>query len=244
MGLDMYLKKVKRLNRGMDILLQGKTFDEKDFFDITEKYHVVIDEEHNPDNVPEAIKKVATKIKVKQLMYKMDEIIKAFIPEINLDNIINIDCRKNKDKKEFLIWLKDQSSEPTKLIVSDSEIENMTEMVEKDAYVFDREDAFYWRKANQIREWFVNNLKEPVDNCQISSVSKDELDKLIKDCMKVLENRENAKDIIPTSEGFFFGGTEYDEYYFQDIIDTLYGMIKLMESTDWDNEGLYYTEWW
>jgi hypothetical protein len=244
MGLDMYLKKVKRLNRGMDILLKGKTFDEKDFLDITEKYYVVIDEEYNPDSIPEAIKKVATKIKVKQLIYKVDDIIKNFIPEINLEDVVHIDCRKNKDKKEFLIWLKDQSSEPTKLVVSDDEIKNMTEMVEKDAYVFDREDAFYWRKANQIREWFVNNLKEPVDNCQISSVNKNELEKLIKDCMKVLQNKENAKDIIPTSEGFFFGGTEYDEYYFQDIVDTLSNMIKLNEEIDWDNEALYYTEWW
>ncbi len=43
---------------------------------------------------------------------------------------------------------------------------------------------------------------------------------------KILSNPEIAAALLPTESGFFFGSTEYDEYYIQDIDDT----IKILES--------------
>lgn len=37
---------------------------------------------------------------------------------------------------------------------------------------------------------------------------------------KVLEDDSVAKAVLPVQDGFFFGGTEYDQYYWQDLIDT------------------------
>ena len=77
-----------------------------------------------------------------------------------------------------------------------------------------------------------------------STFTKENLEKLISDCEMVLKNKDNAKEIIPTASGFFFGSTEYDEYYFSDIEYTLEKMKNLINQIDWENESLYYTEWW
>lgn len=37
---------------------------------------------------------------------------------------------------------------------------------------------------------------------------------------KVIKDPTTAKELLPTTEGFFFGGTEYDEYYYQGLVDT------------------------
>ena len=71
--------------------------------------------------------------------------------------------------------------------------------------------AAYWRKANHIHKWFVDNVQEGRDECQESYVSRETLEELIQLCKKVLRNK--TVDLLPTSSGFFFGSTEYDEYY-------------------------------
>ena len=38
---------------------------------------------------------------------------------------------------------------------------------------------------------------------------------------KVIEDPSVAQDLLPTASGFFFGGTDYDEYYMQDILHTI-----------------------
>ena len=44
--------------------------------------------------------------------------------------------------------------------------------------------------------------------------------------------------------GFFFGGTEYDEYYFEDIKDTIEIIKNVLETTDFDKEMIYYVSSW
>jgi hypothetical protein len=52
------------------------------------------------------------------------------------------------------------------------------------------------------------------------------------------------EDILPTSSGFFFGSTEYDEWYYQDLENTIEQCQKVIEETDWDTEVVVYTESW
>jgi len=57
---------------------------------------------------------------------------------------------------------------------------------------------------------------------------------------KVLTNIEVAKELLPTQEGFFFGSTDYDEYYMDDIVRTRDILKKELEAEeDW---GSYYYE--
>lgn len=108
-----------------------------------------------------------------------------------------------------------------------------------------REEACYWRKANQIRQWFVNNTNlKPDDNCVYIELTKEDLEKLKTDCEYVLNHKNEAKEIMPTSSGFFFGNTDYDEYYFNTLEYTKEEIEEILKFTDFNTEVIEYSEWW
>ena len=78
----------------------------------------------------------------------------------------------------------------------------------------------YWRKSNQIHQWFVQNVQGGTDNCAEYSVSLDQLKLLSKTIEPVLVSTAVASELMPTSEGIFFGSQEYDQYYFDDLKET------------------------
>lgn len=79
------------------------------------------------------------------------------------------------------------------------------------------EEVGYWRKANHIHKWFVNNIQEGKDDCGTYYVSSDDLSKLMEACKNVLDDHSLAGALLPTQGGFFFGGIQYDEYYYEDV---------------------------
>lgn len=104
------------------------------------------------------------------------------------------------------------------------------------------EEIAYWRKANHIHKWFVDNVQDGKDDCGDYYVSSDQLKSLIEKCKEVLSDRSKARALLPTKSGFFFGGTEYDEYYFKDCEDTI---TMLEPYIDKDKTGsFYYTSSW
>lgn len=116
------------------------------------------------------------------------------------------------------------------------------------------ENAGYWRKANAIHQWFVDNCQDGIDDCRDAYVSHDQLQELLNTVNEALNrlklvpgvvqngstcspatggvfvpnleaglvvaNPEVAADLLPTTGGFFFGGTNYDEYYVADLEET------------------------
>jgi hypothetical protein len=83
------------------------------------------------------------------------------------------------------------------------------------------ESVAYWRKANHIHKWFVDNVQDGEDDCGTYYVSKEKLKQLYEICLEILKNPKKAPELMPTQEGFFFGSTDYDEYYMTDIKDTI-----------------------
>ena len=107
------------------------------------------------------------------------------------------------------------------------------------------EQVGYWRKANQIHQWFVDNVQDGEDDCDYhNEVTKECLEDLLCICQQVLDNHDLAYELLPTQSGFFFGGTEYDEYYFDDIKDTIEIIKNVLETTDFDKEMIYYVSSW
>ena len=111
------------------------------------------------------------------------------------------------------------------------------------------EEVMYWRKANQIHHWFVKNVQDGVDDCGEYVVSPEQLQRLVQDCKEVLEDVDNAGDILPTVGGFFFGSTDYDEYYIEGIKETLNVLEPLLTEIEEANEvgewfDIYYTSSW
>ena len=83
------------------------------------------------------------------------------------------------------------------------------------------EEVGYWRKSNQIHNWFVENVQDGRDECQESYVSREQLQSLLDICRIVKIDKDKAPQLLSTQSGFFFGGTEYDEWYFNDIDNTI-----------------------
>lgn len=105
-------------------------------------------------------------------------------------------------------------------------------------------EAAYWRKANAIHGWFVRNVQDGEDNCGYYYVSREKLGELVSICNEILDDPEKASELLPTESGFFFGGTEYGEYYTamltytRDRIGMLLGNPEL---EDWEFQ--YHSSW-
>ena len=76
-------------------------------------------------------------------------------------------------------------------------------------------EAVCWRKANAIHGWFVREVQGGEDNCRETEVTAEQLEALLKLVTKVLKTK-NASLLGPTP-GFFFGSTDVDEGYWQDL---------------------------
>ena len=96
-----------------------------------------------------------------------------------------------------------------------SEIQDPLINPERVQYVI--EEVGYWRKANAIHQWFVNNVQNGKDECQESYVETDQLKTLLDLVQRVKVDHSLAEELMPTQGGFFFGDTNYDKYYFEDL---------------------------
>lgn len=166
------------------------------------------------------------------------------------------------------------------------ELDNNSELYKKlKPYIIDRgiyvnwlslfEEVGYWRKANQIHNWFVENVQDGIDNCGRYEVGKEKLETLLSICEEVLTNAvmvqdkivngqryvngqwediledgmvvinpEICEELLPTTSGFFFGSTNYDEFYIEDIKDTVSILREVLEETNFDEYKIYYTSSW
>jgi hypothetical protein len=118
------------------------------------------------------------------------------------------------------------------------------------------EDIGYWRKANAIHNFFVQECQEGVDECQLSMVSKEALEDLLGRCKRalklkniylndgIIKDGEGIETFLPTTSGFFFGGTEFNEWYFQDIAETKKLITKVLKETDFDTQVILYRSSW
>jgi hypothetical protein len=88
------------------------------------------------------------------------------------------------------------------------------------------EHVLYWRKANHIHKWFVDNVQRGNDNCEEYYVSYSSLEELFQICDELLrtpegEERNNlAMKLLPPQVGFFFGTYHLDEYYWNEVMKT------------------------
>jgi len=101
-------------------------------------------------------------------------------------------------------------------------------------------EAMGWRKANAIHGWFVENCQDGRDECQESYVSRDKLRELVDLCQEALDDPD-AEVLEPTA-GFFFGSYEKDEWYYQDLKNTIEGIERALELPE-SFEFYYQASW-
>lgn len=110
------------------------------------------------------------------------------------------------------------------------------------------EASAYWRKANHIHQWFVDNVQNGEDDCKPYEVSNARLKELVALCEEVVAKNDDAfsEENLPTQEGFFFGGTEYDEYYYDCCKETITMLNEALEGVDEKDYNVsfeYHSSW-
>ena len=100
----------------------------------------------------------------------------------------------------------------------------------------------YWRKANAIHAWFVDNCQGGVDECQKTLLSPNDLGDLLAVCKEAIETM-NANLLQPRG-GFFFGSTDIDEHYWDDIQNTIDILTKVLNDPKLQGCDFYYQASW
>jgi len=90
----------------------------------------------------------------------------------------------------------------------------------------------YFRKFNALHAW-VERLVGHESNCEVVRIAGEDLAALKSDVNDALAGEVGA---FPTRSGFFFGSTDYDDWYRADL-------VKLDKVLDGRTE-VYYNSWW
>ena len=115
-----------------------------------------------------------------------------------------------------------------------------------DMYLYEKQvhEVAYWRKANAIHGWIINHA-DVVDDCTPISLTKQDLYDLREVCLKVLDahTEEVALDLLPPAEGFFFGSNYIDEWYWDNVQDTVTKLNEALEQSVDDAMFEYQASW-
>lgn len=97
----------------------------------------------------------------------------------------------------------------------------------------------YFRKVNFLVEFFENRGYD-VDNMINIPIDREDAEELLIRCHTVLEDHSKADELLPTTDGFFFGNVEYNEEYFQDVKEVKdyvqYTLLKEFDNLKSDEE--------
>lgn len=103
-------------------------------------------------------------------------------------------------------------------------------------------EARYWRKANQIHKWFVDNVQGGADDCGNYAVSVEQLEELRELILEAIEKKDSK--LLPPTAGFFFGSDRVDDYYWDELSTTALGIEQILKDfpkEQWDFE--YHSSW-
>ena len=169
---------------------------------------------------------------------------------MGLDMYVNIRHKNTQSKLDaYKAWENKYSYEEYQLLTEEQKEEYRNSEPEYDENMYGKE-LMYWRKANQIHNWFVQNCQNGVDDCEQYAITVADLMKLKELCEKILTMTEKHKEMrytsfgatekeevdilyltpegveyaskhLPSRSGFFFGSTEYDDWYVMEVQNTV-----------------------
>ena len=105
-----------------------------------------------------------------------------------------------------------------------------------------RTNLGYFRKVNFLVKFFEERGFD-VENQTPLVINKDDAKELLSACEEVLKDNSKASEILPTMSGFFFGSTDYNDYYYKDVEEVRnYVKNKLLPEFDTldEDEEIYF----
>jgi hypothetical protein len=128
---------------------------------------------------------------------------------------------------------------------------------------FEPEEIGYFRKVNFLMSFFDYD-----GNCEYKEISRERLQALRDACAEIakmkpvrieitrydyggtdevkdysLADKTRCAELLPTQSGFFFGNTEYDQWYFQEVKEVLIWVDRVLSDLADDEVVLMYC-WW
>lgn len=100
-------------------------------------------------------------------------------------------------------------------------------------------EVAYFRKVNFLIPFFGYE-----ENCSNIEIDKYQVEDLIEACKEVLANHDKASFLLPTQAGFFFGSTDYDDWYFDDVQNVKEKFEEILADFDRDEDILLMHCWW
>lgn len=104
----------------------------------------------------------------------------------------------------------------------------------------------YFRKVNFLVKFFEKKGFD-VENQVPLAITKEDAEELLSKCEEVLKDHSKGPELLPTMSGFFFGSTDYDDYYYKNV-EYVRDYIKnelLQEFDDLgENEDIYFETWY
>lgn len=95
-----------------------------------------------------------------------------------------------------------------------------------------RKELAYFRKYNFLIPFFEEFYGIEIENLRDVPIGKESIEELIRRCKEILNDPTLADKLLPTTEGFFFGNTGYNEYYYEAIKDCLDKCLEILSKFD------------
>lgn len=100
-----------------------------------------------------------------------------------------------------------------------------------------------FRKRNWLMPFVENAIDREVENCEYYELSKETMIDLLDRIDKVLADHDFAEELLPTEVGCFYGNTDYNEQYFEDLQDAKDKLEEEVKAMD-DNDSAIFWSWW
>ena len=119
----------------------------------------------------------------------------------------------------------------------------------------DRQDEFenckYYNVTRENIESLRDDCKYVLDNTKLvsgkvkngSRFVNGKWEDILEDGL-VVDDPSICEEVLPTRDGFFFGGLQYNEWYIEDVKYTFDLCEKLLKETDFDHYELFYLASW
>lgn len=138
----------------------------------------------------------------------------------------------------------------------------MRQDIKPERVTYIEEEVAYWRKFNALHGYIVENHAGGVDECQDIRLELSDLELILETLKEVIKSKPNEdgvvtegapnpEDLLPPTEGFFFGSNEVDEYYYEEVESTIEELQKLIDEVSvaneeyglWGSEFIYRASW-
>jgi hypothetical protein len=94
-------------------------------------------------------------------------------------------------------------------------------------------ELLFFKKVNFLLPFF-----DYTENYEDIEINKQQVEDLVNTCKQVLKEKPKAKTLLPNTEGFFFGSTEYDEMYFDNVKLVLQRFQHLLKTFNFEKDKL------